>query len=99
MLAVTAGAFLLVTWIATKGVFFFPSGVAHPLKAILRLVESLAQEHPCLLARIRSSIVTGWQCRRECVRHSALNVGRDNAIGAVQYLCTDEEKTPFQWLA
>jgi hypothetical protein len=43
-------------------------------------------------------IVTGWQCRRECVRHSALNVDRDNAIGAVQYLCTDESHAPFQWL-
>jgi hypothetical protein len=40
-------------------------------------------------------IVTGWQCRRECVRASALNVGRDNAIGAVQYLCTDESHVPF----
>jgi hypothetical protein len=43
-------------------------------------------------------IVTGWQCRRECARHSALNVGRENAIGAVQFLCTEESHVPFQWL-
>jgi len=33
MLAVTAGAFLLVTWIATKGAFLLPSRVSDPLKA------------------------------------------------------------------
>jgi hypothetical protein len=43
-------------------------------------------------------IVTGWQCRRECVRHSALNVDGGNAIGAAQYLCSDESPVPFQWL-
>jgi hypothetical protein len=43
-------------------------------------------------------LVTAWQCRRECARHSALNIGRETSIGAVQYLCTDEEHTPFQWL-
>jgi hypothetical protein len=43
-------------------------------------------------------LVTAWQCRRECVRHSALNVGAETSIAAVQFLCTDEEKTPFQWL-
>ena len=44
-------------------------------------------------------IVTAWQCRRECVRHSALNIGSETSIGAVQYLlCTDEQKPPFQWL-
>jgi hypothetical protein len=44
-------------------------------------------------------LVTAWQCRRECARHTALNIGRETSIGAVQYLCSDEEKTPFQWLA
>lgn len=43
-------------------------------------------------------IVTGWQCRRECVRHRSLNVDGGNAIACVQWLCTDEEHTPFQWL-
>ncbi len=43
-------------------------------------------------------IVTGWQCRRECARHSALTVDRDTAIGAVQFLCSDESPIPFQWL-
>jgi hypothetical protein len=33
MLAVTASAFLVVTWVATKGLFFFLQGVANPLKA------------------------------------------------------------------
>ena len=43
-------------------------------------------------------LVTAWQCRRECVRHRGLNIDKDNAIACVQYLCTDEEHTPFQWL-
>jgi hypothetical protein len=43
MLAVTEGAFLLVTWVATKG-FLLPPRVANSLKATLRLVQSLAQE-------------------------------------------------------
>jgi hypothetical protein len=43
-------------------------------------------------------LVTAWQCRRECARHTALNIGRETSIGTVQYLCTDEQKTPFQWL-
>ena len=33
MLAVTAGAVLLVTWVATKGLFFFLTGVSNPVKA------------------------------------------------------------------
>ena len=43
-------------------------------------------------------LVTAWQCRRECVRHRGLNIDQDNAIACVQWLCTDEEHTPFQWL-
>ena len=43
-------------------------------------------------------IVTAWQCRRECARHSALNIGAETSVGAVQHLCTDDAKTPFQWL-
>jgi hypothetical protein len=43
-------------------------------------------------------LVTAWQCQRECARHTALNIGRETSIGAVQYLCTDEEHVPFQWL-
>jgi Flp pilus assembly protein TadD len=33
MLAVTAGAFMLVAWSATKALLVFPSRVSHPLKA------------------------------------------------------------------
>ena len=33
MVAVTAGAFLLVAWIATKALFVFLCGISHPLKA------------------------------------------------------------------
>jgi hypothetical protein len=43
-------------------------------------------------------IVTGWQCRRECVRNSALHIDGGNAIGAVQFLCTAESPVPFHWL-
>jgi hypothetical protein len=43
-------------------------------------------------------LVTAWQCRRECVRHRSLNIDQDNSIACVQWLCTDEEHTPFQWL-
>jgi hypothetical protein len=43
-------------------------------------------------------LVIAWQCRRECVRHRGLNIDQDNAIACVQWLCTDEEHTPFQWL-
>jgi hypothetical protein len=43
-------------------------------------------------------IVTGWQCRRECVRHRSLNVDGENAIGCVQFLCSDESPVPSQWL-
>jgi hypothetical protein len=32
---VTAGAFLLVTWIATEGAFLLPPGGATPLKTLL----------------------------------------------------------------
>lgn len=43
-------------------------------------------------------IVTAWQCRRECVRHRSLNIDKDNSIACVQWLCTFETHTPFQWL-
>jgi hypothetical protein len=43
-------------------------------------------------------LIDAWQCRRECVRHRSLNIDKDNAIGCVQWLCTAEEHTPFQWL-
>ena len=43
-------------------------------------------------------LVTAWQCRRECARHSAINIGGETSIGAVQYLCSDESPVPFQWL-
>jgi hypothetical protein len=43
-------------------------------------------------------IVTGWQCRRECFRHSALHIDGGNAIGCIQFLCSDESPIPFQWL-
>jgi hypothetical protein len=33
MLAVTAGAFLLITWVATKGLFLVSSGIACSLEA------------------------------------------------------------------
>jgi hypothetical protein len=43
-------------------------------------------------------LVIAWQCRRECVRHRGLNIDKDNAIACVQWLCTEEANTPFQWL-
>ena len=43
-------------------------------------------------------LIDAWQCRRECVRHRSLHIDKDNAIASVQWLCTEEEHTPFQWL-
>jgi hypothetical protein len=37
-----------------------------------------------------------WQCRREWLRHRSLNIDKDNAIACAQFLCTDEEHTPYQ---
>lgn len=55
--------------------------------------------YPCRKFPVHDDpIVTGWQCRRECVRHRGLNTDKDNAIACVQWLCTDEERTPFSWL-
>ena len=45
MLAVTAGAFLVITWIATKGLCF-PSGVTHPLGARSTFSASAISSNP-----------------------------------------------------
>jgi hypothetical protein len=44
VLAVTAGAFLLVAWVAYEGAFLCPPGVANSLKAIFRPEKRLVQE-------------------------------------------------------
>jgi hypothetical protein len=55
--------------------------------------------YPCREFPVHADpIVTGWQCRRECVRHRSLHIDGGNAIGCVQFLCTDEQVVPFQWL-
>ena len=41
MLAVTAGAFLLVTWVAIKALFFFLQAISNPLE------NRLAKACPC----------------------------------------------------
>jgi hypothetical protein len=51
MLAATAGAFLLVTWIATKGLLFFLQESTirckPQLKSFLALTRQQAQKHVC----------------------------------------------------
>ena len=55
--------------------------------------------YPCREFPVHADpIVTGWQCRRECARQFCPTVDRATAIGAVQFLCSDESPIPFQWL-
>jgi hypothetical protein len=60
---------------------------------------SLAGEAIREFALYDDPIVTGWQTRREIARSTSITLNRDNSIGSVQYLCTDEAIVPFSWLS
>jgi hypothetical protein len=56
VVAVTAGAFMLVAWIATKALFVFPPRVSHPLKAEREPCEKIDWLKP-------SPALTTWQAQ------------------------------------
>jgi hypothetical protein len=43
-------------------------------------------------------IVNNLQVRREVCRHKILGLEEPEAIGCVQWLCSDESPSPFHWL-
>ena len=68
MLAVTAGAFLLVTWVATKGLFFFPPRVSDPLKPPskpLPAYEEATSDEQAALRAWMSGIILPGKARRQ----------------------------------
>jgi hypothetical protein len=56
MLALTPGAFLLATWVATKGALLLSAGIAHPLRATVEEFAALKAANPDEEATDRATV-------------------------------------------
>jgi hypothetical protein len=61
--------------------------------------DAIESGHPVRRFELHNDpIVNNLHVRREMCRHKALDLEAGDAIGCVQWLCTDEPVVPFQWL-